>query len=108
MRSIATPARRGIGRSPASLRSLGAVAAVAAVGATWLGAAWFDAARTVGVALAADPTATPGAGGDPRGPSEGPGFVGEPLVAIAIVAGVGLLAVVLTLAYVRLTARPRG
>jgi hypothetical protein len=59
------------------------------------------------VALAADPTATPGSGGDPRGPGEGPGFVGEPLAAIAVVLGIGVLAVVLTLAYVRLTARPR-
>lgn len=56
--------------------------------------------------LAADPTATPAPGGDPRSPGEGPGFVGEPLMAIGIVVGIALASVLLTLAYVRLTADP--
>jgi hypothetical protein len=56
------------------------------------------------VALAADPTPSP-ASGDPRSNGQGPGFVGQPLLAIGIVAAVGLGAVAATLVYVRLTAR---
>ena len=58
-------------------------------------------------ALAAEPTPTP-IGGDPRSPGEGPGFVGEPLLAIGAVIGIALVAVVATTAWVRLTARRHG
>jgi hypothetical protein len=58
-------------------------------------------------ALAADPSPSPGTGGDPRSSGEGPGLVGEPVVAIAIVAVVGLVAVGGTLLYVRATGGPR-
>lgn len=47
----------------------------------------------------------PAAGGDPRSAGEGPGFVGEPLLAIGGVVGIGLLSAAATLAYVRLTRR---
>lgn len=57
-----------------------------------------------GLALAADPTITPGPEGDPRSPGQGPGFVGEPLLAIGAVLAIALLTVLVTLAYVRLTA----
>jgi hypothetical protein len=53
-------------------------------------------------ALAADPTASP-AVGDPRSPGVGPGFVGEPVLAIAAVVLIGLLALLATLAWVRMT-----
>ena len=43
------------------------------------------------------------AGGDPRSSGVGPGLVGDPLTAVAIVLGIGLLAVAMTLIYVRLT-----
>ncbi len=59
------------------------------------------------VAAAASPSPSP-AGGDTRSPGEGPGFVGEPLLAIGVVVGIAILAVVLTIAYVRLTAPPPG
>ncbi len=59
-------------------------------------------------ALAAEPGATPGTGGDPRSPGQGPGLVGDPLFALGVVAIVGLLSVVLTLAYVRATGPGRG
>jgi hypothetical protein len=60
--------------------------------ATWLMSAWFG--------LAASPTPT-AAAGDPRSPGEGPGLVGEPLVAIGIVLLVGLSSAVLTAAWAR-------
>jgi hypothetical protein len=78
--------------------SRGAAALLGAVLlATWLAAA----------AFAAEPSASPGAGGDPRSSGEGPGLVGEPAVAIAIVAVVGLVALGGTLLYVRATGGPR-
>ncbi len=59
-------------------------------------------------AFAAEPGATPGTGGDPRSPGQGPGLVGDPLFALGVVVIVGLLSVVLTLAYVRATAPGRS
>ncbi len=57
------------------------------------------------VARAASPTPSP-AIGDPRSPGQGPGFVGEPLVAIGGVVLVALVAALVTLLYVRLTPGP--
>ena len=57
--------------------------------------------------LAAEPSASPGAGGDPRSSGQGPGLVGEPLVALAVVAIVGLVALGGTLLYIRATGGPR-
>ena len=51
--------------------------------------------------LAASPT--PGAGGDPRSSGQGPGLVGDPAFAILAVVAIGVGALVVTLAYVRLT-----
>ena len=56
-----------------------------------------------GTVAAASPSPTPAGAGDPRSAGEGPGFVGTPLVAIGAVVGLGILAVLVTLAYVRLT-----
>lgn len=67
-----------------------------------VGAAWAVIAPAT-VALAAEPAASPGVGGDPRSPGQGPGLVGDPLFAIGAVVLVALLSVVLTLGYVRLT-----
>jgi hypothetical protein len=58
------------------------------------------------VAVAATPSPPPGEG-DPRSAGEGPGLVGTPLLAIGAVVGLGLLAVLATLAYVQLTGGPR-
>jgi hypothetical protein len=55
---------------------------------------------------AAEPTPG-GAGGDPRSPGEGPGFVGDPLAAILVVIGIAAVAVIATLAWIRLTGGPR-
>jgi hypothetical protein len=53
--------------------------------------------------IAAEPAASPGTGGDPRSPGQGPGLVGDPLFAIGAVVLIALTSVVVTLAYVRLT-----
>ncbi len=59
------------------------------------------------VALGAEPAGSPATGGDPRSPGQGPGLVGDPVFAIGLVLAVGIAALLLTLAYVRLTERPR-
>ena len=55
------------------------------------------------LAVAVEPAASPGTGGDPRSPGQGPGLVGDPLFAIGAVLLVAVTSVVLTVAYVRLT-----
>ena len=42
-------------------------------------------------------------GGDPRSTGQGPGLVGDPLLAIGLVIAIGVVAMLATLAYVRLT-----
>jgi hypothetical protein len=58
------------------------------------------------IVLAATPTPEAGAG-DPRSKGEGPGLVGDPLFAILGVIGVVVIAIVVSLAYVRLTGGAR-
>lgn len=65
-------------------------------------------AASIALALpvqAASPTPSTGLGGDPRSSGQGPGLVGDPVVALAVVLAIGLGALVLTLVYLRLTAR---
>ena len=52
---------------------------------------------------AAPLTASPAPGGDTRSAGEGPGLVGAPLLAIAVVALIALASVAATLVYVRMT-----
>jgi hypothetical protein len=54
-------------------------------------------------ALAASPEPSVGAGGDPRSNGQGPGLVGTPGLAIAAVVAIGIVAVIATTIYVRLT-----
>ena len=55
--------------------------------------------------LGASPSPSAGpAGGDPRSSGEGPGFVGDPLFAIAAVLAIGLASVAITYLYIRMTA----
>lgn len=77
---------------------------VVAVGAL-LATAWFIGTLTV---LAATPSPTAATGGDPRSSGQGPGLVGDPALALLAVVAIGVGAVLLTLAYVRLTTPPRG
>ena len=72
------------------------------VGLAWAGLGAVMSA-VVPIARAASPS--PGTGGDPRSSGEGPGLVGEPLLALLVVAGIAILAVVLTTLYVRVTDR---
>jgi hypothetical protein len=65
-------------------------------------ATWVSLALPV---LAATPSPTAGAGGDPRSSGQGPGLVGDPVLAIVVVLAIGLAAVALTAVYLRLTAR---
>jgi hypothetical protein len=75
---------------------------VAALVAAMLLVTWLAAG-----AYAAEPSASPGTGGDPRSSGQGPGLVGEPGLAIAVAVAVGLVALGGTLLYVRATGGPR-
>jgi hypothetical protein len=89
---------RTASRTLAALRRLRTVSR-----AVTLASAALLASATVAVAF--DPTASPAGGGDVRTNPAAPGLAGDPLFAILGVALVGLVAVVATLAAVRLTAR---
>ena len=88
------------------------LAAALALGAGFvlvtLGLAWAVLGAWAGTALAASPSASTAPGGDPRSSGQGPGLVGEPLVAIAIVLGIAVVAIVATTVYVRLTGGRRA
>jgi hypothetical protein len=89
------------GRSRLAIASLVAgIALVAAAVLWWLADALIGGAVATVLAASPDPTMRPGT--DIRGGSE-PGFVGEPLLAILGVVGVGLASLGATLAWVRLT-----
>ena len=57
---------------------------------------------TATTVLAAEPSPS-AIGGDPRSSGEGPGLVGEPFLALGAVLLIGIVAVVATTAWVRLT-----
>ena len=83
-------------RLAAVLFAVGAVLVVIA-------AAWWLLLAVPGAVAAASPGPTRAAASDPRSSGEGPGLVGAPALAILAVVGIGLLAVIATLAYVRIT-----
>jgi len=60
---------------------------------------------TPAAALAASPAATFGPGADTRSSGGGPGLVGDPVLALGVVAGIAVASVLATLVYVRLTTR---
>jgi hypothetical protein len=82
-----------------------AVCFVVGVALLAAGVAWAGLSAVLGaivpVARAASPS--PGTGGDPRSSGEGPGLVGEPLIALLTVLAIAIIAVVLTTLYVRVT-----
>ncbi len=90
-----------IGRSRLAVACL--VAGAILIGAAalwWLVDSLFGGAA---VALAASPDPSTRPGSDTRTSGGGPGLVGEPLLAILAVVGVGIASVVASLAYIRLT-----
>jgi hypothetical protein len=91
-----------IGRSRLAASLLAAGAILIGVAALW----WLLDAVSGGtaVALAASPEPTLRPGADTRSSGQGPGLVGEPLLAVLGVLGIGLASVVATLAYLRLGA----
>jgi len=56
-----------------------------------------------GTALAASPAPSGAIGGDPRSSGQGPGLVGDPLLAIGIMLAIGLGAALITTLYIRWT-----
>jgi hypothetical protein len=68
-----------------------------------LGLAWAAIGAITGVAAAASPSPSAAPAGDPRSSGEGPGLVGDPLLAIGLVVVIGLAAALGTYAWVRLT-----
>ena len=56
--------------------------------------------------LAAPPDPSAEGVGDPRSSGQGPGLVGDPLLAILVVAAIATATLLATLAYVRLTGGP--
>ena len=87
-------------------RALGNIAAGIAAGIALIAAVAL-LLLVAGAALAASPSPTTAAAGDPRSSGQGPGLVGDPLAAIVAVAVVALLSLAATLLYVRLTGGPR-
>lgn len=71
-----------------------------------IGIAWAILGALTGVALAASPSPSAAPGGDPRSSGQGPGLVGEPLVAIGLVLAIGVVAALATYGWVRLTRPP--
>jgi hypothetical protein len=67
-----------------------------------LGSIWLMLASA---ALGASPAPSDMPGGDPRSSGQGPGLVGDPVLAVGAVLAIGLGALVLTLVYVRTTSR---
>jgi hypothetical protein len=67
-------------------------------------AAWAIGFLVPAGVMAASPT--PGAAGDPRSSGEGPGLVGEPLLALGIVIAIAIASIGLTMIYVRATGGP--
>lgn len=92
-------------RPLAALTLLAAGLILLAVGFGWAVAAGLAGALAPPVAAAASPVATPAQAGDTRSAGEGPGLVGAPLAAIALVALIAAASVIVTLAYVRLSER---
>jgi hypothetical protein len=95
--------------SDAPRRPVFAVAAlVVGVLSLSFGLLWALAAAVTRTALAASPEPSGVVGGDPRSSGQGPGLVGDPLAAIALVLLIGIGTAVITTLYVRLTGRRRA
>jgi hypothetical protein len=79
-----------------------ALALMVGVASLTIGLAWAFLGAFVTPALAASP-APSAAAGDPRSSGQGPGLVGDPLLAVGLVLAIGLATTLVTIGYVRLT-----
>lgn len=93
----------GSGKPRLAAACLGAGLVLLGLGLAWLLVDVVLPGVVPGV-LAASPS--PATGGDPRSSGEGPGLVGDPLRALAIVGAVAVVAIGATLAWIRLTGGP--
>jgi hypothetical protein len=75
------------------------------VAAGWFVVDWLFAGTATALAASPEPTLRPGT--DTRTTGGGPGLVGEPLLALLGVAGIALLSLLGSLAYVRLSGGPK-
>jgi hypothetical protein len=90
--------------SDAPRRPLAAVIALGlGLAGVTIGLVWALIGAATQTALAASPTPSAATGGDPRSSGQGPGLVGDPLLAIGLMLAIGLGAALLTTLYVRLT-----
>lgn len=89
------------GRARLAIASLAAGGLLIAVAAIWWLLDRFGGGAATALAASPDPTLRPGS--DTRSTGGGPGLVGEPLLAVLGVVGVGLASLLASLAYVRLT-----
>jgi len=86
-------------------RRVGAAAAAAVTAVMAVAAAVTCLLASALTVLAASPSPGTGAG-DPRSSGQGPGLVGDPLLALLAVVLIGLGSVAATLIWVRMTGRP--
>jgi hypothetical protein len=86
---------------------IAAIALAVGLAAITIGVAWVFLGGFVTTVLAASPGPSAG-GGDPRSSGQGPGLVGDPLAAVALVLAIGLATTVATIGYVRLTGGRRS
>jgi hypothetical protein len=94
------------GRSRIAIACLSAgIALVGLAAAWWLVDSLLGGGVATALAASPDPTLRPG--GDTRSSGGGPGLVGEPLLAVLGVIGIGLLSVLATTAWLRLTSSRR-
>jgi hypothetical protein len=87
---------------------LAVIAMVAGLVSLSVGLAWALVGLATGSALAATPAPTGVANGDPRSSGQGPGIVGEPLLAVGLMLAIGIGAAVLTTLYIRWTGGRRA
>jgi hypothetical protein len=71
-------------------------------------AGWILVLTLVGAATVFGASPTPGQGGDPRSPGQGPGLVGDPATAVLAVLVLAALSIVATTAWIRYTDRRGG
>jgi hypothetical protein len=86
---------------------IAALALAVGLVALTIGVVWAFLGGFVTTVLAASPNPSAG-GGDPRSSGQGPGLVGDPLMAVALVLAIGLATTLATIGYVRLTGGRRS